>query len=64
MASWTLQEIADLHGYSAMQTSRHIAKLIKEKKFKKTGVGKYYNEKDTKKLGDLLGFELPQKQTK
>lgn len=58
---YTQKEVAKLHGYGEMQTSRHIAQLIKEKKFKKRSIGKYYTDEELEKLAKLLGFSLPEK---
>lgn len=61
MASYSLKEIADAHGYSETQTRRHIQDLIQKGSFAKSSEYKFFNEDDANKLAQLLKFTLPQK---
>ena len=55
--SYKVQEIANAAGVAISTLHNYIAKLKKEKKFKKTAVGKIYNDTDGKKLAELIGFD-------
>jgi hypothetical protein len=55
---FSLKDIAKLYGTSKGTVENHVKILIKKKQFKKTSIGKYYNEVDLKKLSELLGFNL------
>ena len=55
--SFTMQEIADAAGVAVSTAHRYIAKLKAKNKFKKTSVGKLLNDKDGKKISELLGFD-------
>lgn len=58
MPTYTLQDVADKQGVSYPTAQRHVKKLTKQRKFKKTSVGKCFNDRDWKKLSQLLGFDL------
>lgn len=58
MARYSAKDISLMYGASRTTCWRHIKSLVKSKKFKKTGVGRYYNENDIERLSDLLGFKL------
>ena len=55
--SYTKKEIAKMYDHSYATTKRHIQLLEKQKKFKRTSIGRYYNDQDVKALGNLLGFK-------
>lgn len=52
-----LKELAAEYGHPYNTTRRHIRKLIEEKKYKPTSVGKLLNETDYLQLCALLGFK-------
>ena len=60
MGVYSFIQICRYYGYGETITRQHINLLIEKKKFKKTSIGKAYNDKDLKALSELLGFELPE----
>ena len=52
-----MQDIANAAGVGVSTAHRYIAKLKAKNKFKKTSIGKFLNEKDGKKISELLGFD-------
>lgn len=58
MALYSLTQISTMYDASITTTWRHIHQLKKKKLFKKTAVGKYYNEKDVRLLSELMSFKL------
>jgi len=59
--TFTLSEIAFMYGNSKRTTERHIKLLKDAGSFKKTGLGKYYNEPDVCMLAILMGFDTAPK---
>lgn len=55
---YTIKNIADAYGVAESTLHSHISKLKKKRLFKKTSLGKFYNETDGKKLAELLGFDF------
>lgn len=55
---YSLKEIANAYGYTSSGTYKHIQKLKKLKKFKKTGIGKYYSIYELRILEKLLDFKF------
>lgn len=66
MASYTLQELATAYQVERTTMWRHIKKLTRRKKnrFKRTSIGRNFNEVDAARISKLLGFTLPEKKNK
>lgn len=62
MATYTLQQLADMYGTSKRTFERHF-KTVKSK-FKKTSIGVHYNEIDAKQIAELMHFTIPTKSDK
>lgn len=58
MAVFSLEQVSILYERSLTTTWRHITKLEKKKLFKKTAMGRGYNDKDVRSLSELLHFSL------
>jgi len=61
MCTFTIQDVANAYGVSKSTAQRHIKTLKIKKKFKKSAIGKFYNEIDLQNLSILLGFTHPTK---
>jgi len=54
---YSMQNIATAAGVSIATAHNHIAILKKKRLFKKTAIGKFLNDRDGKKLSELMGFD-------
>lgn len=63
MPTYTLQELADNWKVSERTVSNRIKELKKKRVFKKTALGKSYNDVDKDRLCKLLGYTWQEKAT-
>lgn len=61
MATYNVQQLADLHGVNKRTMQRRLKVLRDTGQFVKTSLGNLYNEHDLSELAFLLGFSIPQK---
>jgi hypothetical protein len=56
---YTLLQIADWYGKPVTTTWRHIKHLENKKRFEKKSIGRFYTEEETRLLGALMNFAIP-----